>query len=329
VLSALAERTASQATVQTLLNSAASLIEAAGGGRLAYQRAARKLLEFPAGFRAAYFLYRHFGLERLLADRLADRFEMLITMRLVLERLLRFSDHRLRRMFGDRIADLLHAMLRLRLDGTVKALDALRRQYPDYAAALETILLRQSALREEEARYQTLFDEGLIGRELYDHLKRALSERGTAHRPRLDLGLEPRRLIGRLDLLAGLDDQQLDRLSKFLRGRFTVPGERIVRKGERGDAVYFIASGAVEVILPHRRVRLGSGEFFGELALLTGRARQADIIALTYCQLLVLRKTEFDRFLKENPAVREEINRIAEQRIAANRDASERAASSA
>jgi CPA1 family monovalent cation:H+ antiporter len=331
VLSALAERTASQTAVQVLLNNAALLIEAAnGGGRLAYQRAARKMLEFSVEFRVAYFLYRYFGIERLLADRLADRFEMLITMRLVLERLLRFSDERLRRMFGDRIAELLHGMLRARLDATVTALDALRRQYPDYAAALETILLRQSAVREEEARYQTLFDEGLIGRELYDHLRRALAgRRRIEQRPRLDLGLDPRRLMSRLDLLASLDGQQLDRLRRLLRARFAVPGERIVRKGERGDAVYFIASGAVEVVLEHRRVPLGTNDFFGELALLTGRVRQADIVALSYCQLLVLRKTEFDRFLKENPSVRDEINRVAEARLAANLDATEHTASSA
>jgi monovalent cation:H+ antiporter, CPA1 family len=82
-------------------------------------------------------------------------------------------------------------------------------------------------------------------------------------------------------------------------------------------------------VLEHRRVRLGTGDFFGELALLTGRVRQADIVALSYCQLLVLRKTEFDRFLKENPSVRDEINRVAEARLAANLDATERTASSA
>jgi CRP-like cAMP-binding protein len=61
-----------------------------------------------------------------------------------------------------------------------------------------------------------------------------------------------------------------------------VPNERVIRWGNRGDAVYFIASGAVEVRLPMRCVRLGSGEFFGEMALLTGRRRQADVVALTY-----------------------------------------------
>ena len=107
-------------------------------------------------------------------------------------------------------------------------------------------------------------------------------------------------------------------MAKLLRPRFTVPDERIIRDGDRADACFFIASGAVEVRLPARRIRLGSGEFFGELALLTGRPRQADVVALTYCRLLVLRKADFERFLAENPAARAEINRVALARLAMN-----------
>jgi monovalent cation:H+ antiporter, CPA1 family len=50
--------------------------------------------------------------------------------------------------------------------------------------------------------------------------------------------------------------------------------------------VYFIASGAVEVQLPARRIRLGSGEFFGEMALLSAGPRRADLAAGTYCLLM-------------------------------------------
>ena len=92
-----------------------------------------------------------------------------------------------------------------------------------------------------------------------------------------------------------------------------------MRKGERGDAVFFIASGAAEVILPERRIPLGSGDLFGEMALLTGGRRQADVVALTYCRLLVLRKADFDRFMQDNRDVRFEINRIAEARSSMNR----------
>ena len=109
-------------------------------------------------------------------------------------------------------------------------------------------------------------------------------------------------------------------MSRLLRPRFTVPRERIIRKGDRGDAVFFIASGAIEVRLPAGPVRLGSGEFFGEMALLSGRPRRADIVALTYCRLLALRKTDFERFMEANPEARDAINRIAAARHSMNQE---------
>ena len=80
--------------------------------------------------------------------------------------------------------------------------------------------------------------------------------------------------------------------------------------------------------LPARRVRLGSGEFFGEMALLSGRPRQADVFALTYCRLLLLRKADFERFLAANPERRAEINRIAKARLSVNHEDGDRAAES-
>ena len=91
-----------------------------------------------------------------------------------------------------------------------------------------------------------------------------------------------------------------------------------MRKGSRGAAVFFIASGAVEVILPERRVRLGDGEFFGEMALLDGRPRQADVVALSYCHFLVLRRTDLERFMRANPQARDTIHRVADARNAMN-----------
>jgi CPA1 family monovalent cation:H+ antiporter len=82
--------------------------------------------------------------------------------------------------------------------------------------------------------------------------------------------------------------------------------------------VFFIGSGAVEVRLLRRRIRLGSGEFFGEMALLSRRLRQADVVALTYCRLLVLRKADFERFLSANPEARAVINQVAEGRLSMN-----------
>lgn len=124
-------------------------------------------------------------------------------------------------------------------------------------------------------RYKALYEEGLIASEVYRDLTSKLENAQDADAPpRFDIGLDTERLIARLDLFAALEAKQLEGVRKLLRARFTVPNELIVRKGERGDAVYFIASGAVEVIFSDRRIPLGSGDFFGEMALITGEPRQ-------------------------------------------------------
>ena len=321
VLEMLARRAASTAALQALMRNAEALVEGArSGGRLGYKRVADVSLAFPLSFRAAYFFYRRFGIRRFLADRLGDRFETLLATRLIIQDLSGGAAKRSRSIFGERAAALIDQMLEARLEKTMSALDALRRQYVDYSAALEARFLRQSALRREMGRYRALFEGGLISAEVYRDLASSVENAQRAEvPPRFDIGLDTRDLICRLDLFKGLDGRHLEGLQKLLRPRFTVPNELIVRKGERGDALYFIASGAAEVVFPDRRIRLGSGDVFGELSLLTGEPRQADVRALTYCRLLVLRKSDFDRFMRDNRDVRLKIHEIAETRAALNR----------
>jgi Na+:H+ antiporter len=321
VLEAWSQRTAPASAVQLLLRNADALIEGTrAAGRLGYKRAAKAALSFQLGFRFAYQLYKRFGMARFLANRLGERFEVLLFTRLLITELIGFTGRRLHPIFGQEIAELAKAILTQRLEATIAAVEALRHQYPDHAAALETQFLRQSASRREMGRYQSLFEEGLIAREIYDDLRRSVDEaRRGADRPRFDLGLDIGALIGRLDLLAGLDEQQLARVERLLRPRFTVPNERIVREGERADAVYFVASGTVEVRLPGHSIQLGTGDFFGEMALLTHQPRRADVVALTYCRLLELGKTDFEKFMAENPDARAEINRVAQARLEMNR----------
>lgn len=257
---------------------------------------------------------------RFLADRLGQRFEVLLFSRLLITELIRFTGRRLHPIFGPRIATLARQILQNRLNATTAAVEALRNQYPDHAAALETQFLRQSAARREMGRYQALFDEGLIPREIYDDLRRNVDESHLGdNRPRFDLGLDTAQLVGRLDLLAGLDEHQLARVQRLLRPRFTVPDERILKTGDRADAVYFVASGTVEVRLPAQRIQLGSGDFFGEMALLTNQPRRADVVALTFCRLLLLSRADFEKFMAENPDARAEINRVAQARLEMNR----------
>lgn len=311
---------ASPSAVQVLLVNADTLAEAARSeGRLGYRRATEAALALPLGLRLAYALYRRLGIARLLAARLADRLEMLLATQFVVERLDGVSRPQLSALFGERMTAVAGDIIARRRALIAGALGALRRQFPDYVEELEVRFLRQSVLRREMMRYQSLFDEGLISHEIYQDLQHGLpGPVGEDQPPRFNIGLDTHQLVKRLDVLAGLDERQLDRVCRLLRPRFALPGERIVRRGSRGAAVFFIASGEVEVILPERRVQLGDGEFFGEMALLAGRRRQADVVALTYCHLLVLRRSDLERFMRANPHARATIERVAAARRAVN-----------
>jgi CPA1 family monovalent cation:H+ antiporter len=220
------------------------------------------------------------------------------------------------------VADILGEIVDRRLQATTAALEALRLQYPAYAEALQRRFLQRSGLRLESAQYQALFEEGLIGRELYNDLQREVSagRAAAAARPHLDLGLDTRELVRQFPLFETLGPADLDKISRLLRPRFAVPGERLIRRGERGDEMYFVSSGAVEVAVGKNGVRLGRGDFVGELALMGDRRRRADVTALGYCQLLVLSGDDLERLLAMDPAIHEAINRVASDRLKMDRD---------
>jgi monovalent cation:H+ antiporter, CPA1 family len=320
IIEMLRDGVVSPGAAQSMLGNADMLTEAARrDGRMGYEAASAEELVHPLGFRIALFVYRQFGIVRPLADRLAERLEMLLVIRISLGQLIAFNDEQIGRLFGAQIVAATHDVMSRRQQAVDSALDELRRQYPDYLAELEARFLQQSTLHREMNRYQSLFDEGLISRELYEDLKRSTLGGGSIiSRPRFDIGLDSRKLVKRLDLLSSLDERQLEIVCGLLRPRLAVPRERIIRKGDVGDAVYFIASGTVDVVLTDQHVHLVPGAFFGEMALLDGRPRQADVFAVTYCQLLVLRRTDFEQFMRENSDARAAIVRIAKARQTTN-----------
>jgi monovalent cation:H+ antiporter, CPA1 family len=320
IIEMLRDGAVSAGAAQLMLGNADMLAEAArSDGRNGYQAAYEAALIDPLSFRMALFAYRQFGIVRPLSDRLAERLEMLLVSRITLGRLVAFNNQQIGRLFGAEIAATTRDLVSQRQKAVDSALDELRRQYPDYLAELEARFLQQSTLHREMNHYQSFFEEGLISHELYQDLKRSTLGGSVVNRPRFDIGLNTRQLVKRLDLLAGLDERQLEMVCGLLRPRFAVPRERIIRKGDLGDAVYFIASGTVEVELTGQHIQIGSGAFFGEMALLDGRPRQADVFAVTYCQFLVLRRTDFEQFMRENPDARATIVRTAKARRATDR----------
>lgn len=96
-------------------------------------------------------------------------------------------------------------------------------------------------------------------------------------------------------------------------------GEVIVRQGEVGDKFYIIESGEVSVSgekdgVPFRDVTLRSGDFFGEVALLTGEPRNATVIAKEPVEVLTLAKEHFDEALKRSKTLEEQLRDVLYRR---------------
>src|SRR5690606_13073682 len=116
--------------------------------------------------------------------------------------------------------------------------------------------------------------------------------------------LSPAELAERFPMFATLSAEQREVVMLYFRPRHARPGERIIHKGDAADAAYFLSSGEVEVELGRRRIKLRPGDVFGEMALISGQPRSANVTALDYCDLLALTTSDFREIMRRFPEVR-------------------------
>ena len=268
------------------------------------------------GFRVALWLHRRFGFERMLTDRLADRFEILMVSLSVLGELAVFNAHSIADLLEQDAEKSLAALIGNRQLGVEGALKALSLQYPGYSESVQQRQLERAAIRFEAAEYARRLHEGIISREVYNDLRDKLAERrgAVSQRPPLDLGLELQAMIGRVSLFAALDRETIVQVGERLRALVAFPGEKIIRVGGPSDAMYFVAAGEVTVHARTVTVTLKEGDFFGEMGLLSAQPHNADVVANGYCHLLVLYKKDFNQLLSRKPEVRAAIEEVAARR---------------
>jgi CPA2 family monovalent cation:H+ antiporter-2 len=126
--------------------------------------------------------------------------------------------------------------------------------------------------------------------------------------------LKKQQLVNTFPLFSEVNEHALEELLLLFRPASASPGDKVIRAGERGDAMYFIAAGAVEVRLPGKAILLEAGAFFGEMALLSGGLRTADVIAVDFCQFLKLDRRDFNIFMARHPRLRAAVSDMARER---------------
>jgi voltage-gated potassium channel len=122
-------------------------------------------------------------------------------------------------------------------------------------------------------------------------------------------------MVAKVPLFSGLTANEIADIMRLLRAQQVEAGARIVRRGEPGHSMYFIAAGEVEIELPHDRLRLGVGHFFGEVAVLRRARRSATVTALTRTSLLVLDAQDLHALMERDPRIAELIRQVARSRI--------------
>jgi voltage-gated potassium channel len=122
-------------------------------------------------------------------------------------------------------------------------------------------------------------------------------------------------MVAKVPLFSGLNATEIADIMRLLRAQQAEPGATIVRRGEPGHSMYFIAAGEVEIDLPNERVRLGVGHFFGEVAVLRRARRSANVTALVRTSLLVLDALDLRAVMERDPRIAERIHEVARTRL--------------
>ncbi|MDA1274793.1 MAG: cyclic nucleotide-binding domain-containing protein [Verrucomicrobia bacterium] len=114
--------------------------------------------------------------------------------------------------------------------------------------------------------------------------------------------------LRQFEVFSSLSDSDLDQFVRFGELLQIPANELIIKKGDPGDAVYFVLSGEVRVrlLVQYDETKLGvikSGEFFGEMAMFTQSPRSADILSESDTRLLRLSAEAFLLLIKQVPAL--------------------------
>ncbi|HEY9838949.1 MAG TPA: cyclic nucleotide-binding domain-containing protein [Candidatus Obscuribacterales bacterium] len=104
-------------------------------------------------------------------------------------------------------------------------------------------------------------------------------------------------------------------LKDYLTEQHVPAGEFIVKEGDTGDSMFVLARGKVKVRRQGDEVAtLHTGEIFGEMALVLNQPRAADIVAEEDCNVLMLKRQDFENMLQTYPLIRERIRKLAQVR---------------
>jgi CRP-like cAMP-binding protein len=124
-------------------------------------------------------------------------------------------------------------------------------------------------------------------------------------------------VLRRVPLFAGLSKRELERLGAIADELDLEAGRTLIKQGTRGREFFALVEGEAKVAKNGRRIAtMKNGDFFGEIALVSDVPRTSTVTAETPVRLLVLTKRDFQRLLREQPAIQRKVLEALALRLA-------------
>src|SRR5437764_1097972 len=125
------------------------------------------------------------------------------------------------------------------------------------------------------------------------------------------------KLIRKVPLFSGLSKKALEEVGRIADEIDFREGKVLTKEGARGHEFLVILDGAAEVRKNGRRINtLGTGDFLGEIALITKQPRTATVTTTKPTRALVVTDRDFLALLKRSPEVGEGIVKALGERLA-------------
>jgi putative ABC transport system ATP-binding protein len=114
-----------------------------------------------------------------------------------------------------------------------------------------------------------------------------------------------------VDVFKSLTPNELTHVAERMHKRHFMPDEIVIREGDIGHELFLVSEGEVKIERGGGEVaRLGPGEFFGELALLSGNPRNASVVATQPLEAYVLGEADFHEAIAASTSFREQLRRV-------------------
>ena len=127
---------------------------------------------------------------------------------------------------------------------------------------------------------------------------------------------EKTKLLQSVPLFGGLSRKQITQIERLITEIQAPAGQRLATAGDYGKELVIIVEGRATVTISRKRtVRLGPGDFWGEMSLVDGGPRSATVEAASDMRLLVVGGREFSQLLQRAPLIAIKIMRVMSQRL--------------